>query len=96
MPARQRLGPNPPSPPPAPAGDIAFTNSRKLLRDVTPLQDAIVSSCVKTYRFQWWGWALELAYLALVLVCLAKACRGAGVVAVGTTITTLAMIFANE
>lgn len=78
--------------------DVVGTNSRKLLLDQEPVLDALVASCVKTYRFQWWGWALQLAYLAGATLHAARSsCTPAvGIHILGATATVLAMLFAND
>lgn len=84
--------------------NVAGTNSRKLLQNVDIVLDALVASCVKTYRFQWWGWALQTAYLA-ALSGRALSPRNAdagtgpgpvGIHLIGATSTVLAMFFAND
>ncbi|PSC75251.1 MFS transporter [Micractinium conductrix] len=54
-------------------------------------------NCPTALRFQWWGWALQVAFLVLT-AWYAKTGRSAkgGLTAIGATSTLLAMIFANE
>lgn len=84
--------------------NVAGTNSRKLLLDVNHVLNSLVASCVKTYRFQWWGWALQTAYLAALSgralsprkVGAAAGPGPVGIHLIGATSTVLAMFFAND
>lgn len=77
---------------------VAGTNSRKLLEesDTLPVLGALIASCGKTYRFQWWGWALQVAYMAVTTGLAVKAVNVQGLHHVGTVSTVLAIIYAND
>ncbi|KAK2079312.1 hypothetical protein QBZ16_003003 [Prototheca wickerhamii] len=77
---------------------VAGTNSRKLLEesDTLPVLGALIASCGKTYRFQWWGWALQVAYMAITTGLAVKAVNVQGLHHVGTVSTALAIIYAND
>ncbi|KAL4448520.1 hypothetical protein ABPG75_005739 [Micractinium tetrahymenae] len=78
------------------------TNSRRLLQlDLSTLpadlSAELGATCSKAFRFQWWGWALQVTFLGLVgAYTLAKAKLHAGILTIGGTSTLLAMIFAND
>lgn len=78
---------------------IAGTNSRKLLQDEStyPVLESLFASCGKTYRFQWWGWALQVAYLSVVTgLTVWKETKAQGIHLVGTVSTVLSIILAND
>ncbi|KAI7843511.1 hypothetical protein COHA_002754 [Chlorella ohadii] len=69
------------------------TNSRRMLQ-LSP--ETLIVTCSKAYRFQWWGWALQTAFVLLTAIYWAAKSRNAGVLIIGACATVLGMIFCND
>ena len=51
--------------------------------------EVLTADCSKTYRFQWWGWALQSTFVLLTAAYWAAKTRNAGVLIVGACATVL-------
>lgn len=71
--------------------EIVASNGRKLLLSYADL----TSDCSAAFRFEWWGWALQVTFLSLLGFHWANNCKNAGVMVIGGTSTVLCMLFAD-
>lgn len=64
--------------------------------DYTSVYMGVYSSCSKVYRFQWFGIALEAIFLVVLQISRHYGHSLLGLQIVGSTATTLAVLFAND
>ncbi|KAI3426199.1 hypothetical protein D9Q98_008576 [Chlorella vulgaris] len=73
--------------------DVPLIPMRRRLLQLPPF---LTSTCALAYSFQWWGWALQTAFLALTTAYYVARFKSSGVMIMGGCATVLAMQFAND